>query len=580
MTTARNPYSSARSTIRVLKDSFKIYPWQSVAVILSIVISGLAESLSLLTLLPLLTLGMGRLTSATADQEPSRVESLFQDLFAQLGIEPSIGLLLLIMVGAITVKGLASLTTKAYIGVVAADIATDLRMQVIESLMQTSWQYFTQNAAGRFANAISSEAQRASNAFLSAWNMIAALIQIGFFVIASALLSLPILAGGVLSGFVIMILMGWTVKMSRRAGSRETDLMNSLLSKFTDNLSGIKPLKAMGLEKLVLPVLERETNGLKEVQQHQAFSIAAQQTLPEIMVVIVLATGTYAALQYTAVNMAQLAIMALFFSRMVARITQFQKYDQMINNTESAYWSIREAIDGARRAAEPAIEGGAAPLLTQAIRLENVGFSYDTTALFRNFNLIIPARQITALIGPSGCGKTTIADIVAGLVRPQSGRVLIDGQDMASVDLWRWRQRIGYVPQELYLFHDSVMNNLTLGDPAIDEESVRLALKRADAHDFVENLPEGLHTVIGERGSKLSGGQRQRLMIARALVRKPALLILDEATTALDPATERELCATIKGLAGSVTVLAISHQSALKEIADVVIDLSDERNNP
>lgn len=580
MKAMRNPYSSTRSTLRVLKDSFKIYPWQSTAVILSIIIAGLAESLSLLTLLPLLTLGMGAMETPVAEQDLSRVETLFQNLFAQINVEPSLGLLLVVLVVAITIKGLASLITKAYVGVVAADIATDLRMQVIRSLMQTSWQYFTNHAAGRFANAISSEAQRASNAFLSAWNMIAALIQIAFFVLASALLSLPILVGGVLCGLVIMLLMGWTVKMSRQAGSRETDLMNSLLSKFTDNLSGIKPLKAMGLEKLILPVLEKETDGLKEVQQYQAFSIAAQQTLPEIMVVIVLAIGTYAALHYTEVNISQIAIMALFFSRMVARITQFQKYDQMISNTESAYWSIREAIDGALKAGEPTVKGGFIPSLQQDIQLDQIGFAYGDTALFRDFNLTIPAGKITALIGPSGCGKTTIADIVTGLVRPQQGRILIDGQDLTKIDLWRWRQMIGYVPQELYLFHDSVLNNLTLGDQLISEDAVQEAIKRADAKDFVENLAEGLHTIIGERGSKLSGGQRQRLMIARALVRKPALLILDEATTALDPATERELCATIKGLAGSLTVLAISHQPALKEIADVVVDLSKERNRP
>lgn len=571
--------SSARSTVRVLRDSFRLYPWQSAAVIASIVISGFAESLSLLTFLPLLSLGMGQMNGSGEEKaDISSIEKTFSSAFAAAGLEMSLGLLLIVMVVAVTVKGAATLVTKAYVGVVAADVATDLRIQLIRSLMATSWQYFTNHAAGRFANALSSEAQRASNAFLSAWNMVAALIQIGFFLVASAFVSTEVLVGGMLAGLVIMRLLAWTVKMSRRAGIRETALMNSLLAKFTDNIGGIKPLKAMGLEKRIMPVLTEDSNGLKRVQQEQAFSIAAQQTLPEILVVVILAAGVYFAINHTAVTMAELAIMALFFSRMVSRITQYQKYDQMINNTESAYWSLRQVIETSDLAAEEVSGGKETKVgLTREIRLENIGFSYADRAIFRGLNLTLPAGKITAIIGPSGSGKTTIADLVTGLLSPQQGRILIDGTDLASFSPQAWRERIGYVPQELYLFHDTIFNNLTLKDPNLSETDAWEALSRAGARAFVEKLPEGLHAVIGEKGSKLSGGQRQRLMIARALIRKPALLILDEATTALDPQTEKDLCTTIKSLADTVTVLAISHQAALKTIADQVIDLSQER---
>jgi ATP-binding cassette subfamily C protein len=163
---------------------------------------------------------------------------------------------------------------------------------------------------------------------------------------------------------------------------------------------------------------------------------------------------------------------------------------------------------------------------------------------------------------------------VLGLVAPTSGRVLVDGVDLAQADLLAWRRHIGYVPQELVLFNDTVRANIIFGRDNLTEDDVRRALKAAEALDFVEAMPLGLETQVGERGTALSGGQRQRLAIARALVHSPDLLVLDEATTALDPATEAEICRTLRRLAGERTILAISHQPRIAEIADFVVEVS------
>jgi len=136
-----------------------------------------------------------------------------------------------------------------------------------------------------------------------------------------------------------------------------------------------------------------------------------------------------------------------------------------------------------------------------------------------------------------------------------------------------WRRNLGYVPQEMLLFHDTLLHNITLGDESIDRDEVEQALRKAEAWDFVSALPSGLDTVIGAQGTRLSGGQRQRVAIARALVRKPKLLILDEVTTALDPHTEAEICRTLSKLKGDVTIVAISHQEAISEVADITYKL-------
>ncbi|TAL06876.1 MAG: ATP-binding cassette domain-containing protein, partial [Porticoccaceae bacterium] len=240
---------------------------------------------------------------------------------------------------------------------------------------------------------------------------------------------------------------------------------------------------------------------------------------------------------------------------------------------ESAYWSLQGSIDAATAAAEH-LGDGRAPSLEQGIRVEHLSFSYDQRQVFEDLSLEFPARTLTALIGPSGAGKTTVIDLVIGLVRPSAGEIFVDGIAMGELDLRAWRSLIGYVPQDTVLLHDSVLHNVTLGDTALTPADAENALRAAGIWDFVAALPEGMNTLVGERGGKLSGGQRQRVAIARALVSKPRLLILDEATSALDPVSEREICQTLVGLKNDLTILAISHDSALVDIADRVYELA------
>jgi ATP-binding cassette subfamily C protein len=159
-------------------------------------------------------------------------------------------------------------------------------------------------------------------------------------------------------------------------------------------------------------------------------------------------------------------------------------------------------------------------------------------------------------------------DLVIGLLRPKSGEVWIDELPLKLADLRQWRRMIGYVPQETLLLHDSIFMNVTLGDPDITEPEAQEALRKAGIWEFVEKRPQGIHSSVGQRGLMLSGGQRQRIAIARALVRKPKLLVLDEATTALDPDNEAAICKTLQKLRGDITILAISHQTAILEVAD------------
>jgi ATP-binding cassette subfamily C protein len=224
----------------------------------------------------------------------------------------------------------------------------------------------------------------------------------------------------------------------------------------------------------------------------------------------------------------------------------------------------------AAEAAQEHETGSGVPQLRHAIVLRDVRFAYDGEPVLDAVSLVIPAGSLVAVVGQSGAGKTTVADLIIGLLRPQTGAVLIDDVPLDTCDAQRWRAQIGYVPQDTFLLHDSVRVNVTLGDHDLSPAAVETALRAAEAWEFVSALPDGIDTIVGERGLRMSGGQRQRISLARALVRRPQLLILDEATAALDPATEADVSRTLQRLRGEMTMLAICHQGPLIDVADRV----------
>ncbi len=547
----------------------RAYPARSAVMMSLLAVAGLAEGVGVISLLPLLELA----TLPAAGAEPSAVARGVEGVLQSVGIPLSVGSLLAVIVVAMSAKALLLWFAMRQVGYTVAQVMTDLRMQLLRALLKARWRYFTSQSAGRFANAMSGETTRAVAAYREGCVLAAGVIQVAVYFTAALLVAWQLALAAVVAGALFLVLLRRFVSASRSAGEEQTELMRSLIERLTDAVRGMKPIKAMGREGHLRPLLERETEGLNQAMRKSVMAMESLRLFHEPALVLLIATGLFLSLTVWGLPFASIMVMAFIFYRLMAHVNTLQVRYQVMVQGESAFWSFQDQVDRARQEAEVAGEGRLLPGLVTGVQLDNVWFAYEEAPVLRGVSLSIPAGSFVTLFGPSGAGKTTIADLILRLHEPDRGRITVDGVPLQELDTGAWRRSTGYVPQEMLLFHDSIFRNVSLGDPAISREAVEEALRLAGAWDFVASRPEGLDATLGEQGSLFSGGQRQRIAIARALVHRPRLLILDEVTTALDPETEAAICETLRNLPDSVTILAISHQAALRDAADIVYRL-------
>ncbi len=546
------------------------YPWQSAVVMMALVLAGLVEGASMTALLPILSTAVehgGELDSGGDGKSAFLLRGL-----RWLGLTPTMGILIAVVVAGTIVRSALTLLANKYVGYTIARVATDLRLTLLKALLAARWPFYLRQPVGALANAMSSEPDRASKAYFFGISMIAGSIQMLAYIVVAATISWRATFAYLLGASLVLLCLFSLVRMARRAGKRQTKIRKALLRQLTDCLQSVKPLKAMGREDLVDRVIASETHRLNRALEREVLSKEALKAVQGPAFLALVAAGFYVGLMRWHMPPAEVMVLLMLLSRVMAGMGKIQRMYQSMVVCDSAYWSLNKTIQQAETQVEQ-LGGEIRPTLEKGIELDRVMFSYDGRAVVDNLSLAIPASSLTALIGFSGAGKTTVVDLIIGLLRPQSGRILIDGSDIGKLDLRAWRQMIGYVPQENLLLHDSIFTNVTFGDTQLAEGDVEWALKAAGAWEFVRALPEGMNTMVGERGARLSGGQRQRIMIARALVHRPKLLILDEATSALDPESQRAICRSLQRLKQEITILAISHQPMIVEIADHIYRL-------
>lgn len=554
--------------MRTLFTYIMVFPRRSAFVLFALLAAGVAEGLSLTALLPLLSIAVGE---SSAD---SGIGKFMVETLSKIGIEPTLDMILIFIVGGMFTKGLILLLANRQVGYTVAHVATALRLNLIEALLASRWQYYLRQPVGSLANSVATEAYRAANGFEHSVIVLALAIQVVVYAVVAVFISWEATLASLFIGLFLLVVLHRLVRATRRAGANQTHLLRHLLAYLSDILNSVKSLKAMARDNVADAILHDQTKQLEKATRHEVMSRAALLALQEPILAAITAAGLYLALVIWQLSLPEVMVMVFLLTRILGLLNKTQRKYQQLAVQESAYWALRKAAEDAAAAAERN-SGTDEPSLQHGISLQNVQFSYGEKTIFTHLNIEIPIKSFTAVTGPSGVGKSTLIDLLCGLAEPDAGEILIDGKSLREINLRKWRHMIGYVSQDTILLHDTIMNNILVGEPTLTAEDAEHALRQAGAWDFVSALPDGMQTVVGERGGLLSGGQRQRIAIARALAHHPAFLIMDEPTSALDPESEKTICETLQQLSKQLTIIAVSHQPAVINAADRVFILSD-----
>lgn len=552
-----------------------VFPRRSALVLVALLIASIAEGLSLTALMPLLSIVIGD----SGESGNSGIGAFMETALKDVGIEPALVTILIIFVGGLFFKGMVLLLASRQVGYTVAHVATVLRLDLIEALLASRWQYYLRQPAGALANSVATEAHRAAIGFEHSANVLSLAIQALVYAIVALFISWEATLTSLIIGLFLFIALNRLVRATRRAGTKQTYLLRDLLTYLSDVLSSVKSLKAMARDNVADAILHEQTQHLEKATRREVMNRAALTEMQEPILTALTASGLYLALVVWQLPLSEVLLMVFLLTRILGLMNRTQRSYQHLAVQESAYWALRKSAEDARAAAEKST-GTLRPTLQKGITLQHVKFNYGQKIIFKDLNIEIPIKSFTAVMGPSGAGKSTLLDLLCGMAEPQSGEIQIDGISLHDINLRQWRHMIGYVSQDTILLHDTVMSNILVGEHALTAADAERSLRQAGAWDFVSSLPEGLQSIVGERGGLLSGGQRQRIAIARALAHNPSFLILDEPTSALDPESEQAICKTLRKLAKDLTIIVVSHQPAVINAADRVFIISNGEAEP
>jgi ATP-binding cassette subfamily B protein len=503
----------------------------------------------------------------------SKVTVLVLDLYKNFNINITFWTLGILFVLLNLIKGLLEVGIRYAILKIKYTVVRGLFNDAIDAFFKAKWGFFSSAENGVLLNTLNKELNIIGDTLGHLATYLAQIIQIFIFlsvpIYLNAKLTFSCLAISIILGLPLLLLN----KTSYKLGKKNTNTANYAMAVLNELLQSARLILGFGKQK---HSKERYINAFNKHVKVTLLSQTLSTAVPKIfqplaMVSVVVSVGfalndKSPISEITGVMWSFLAALPILAALLQGHIT--------ISNFIPSYEQLLLLKDKANKFRE--IEGSLTfTKLKNNIEFKNVTFTYPgRTSTLKEINLIFKKGTMTALIGESGSGKSTITDLLLGLQTPDQGQVLIDNTSLLNYQQNSFRQQIGYVPQEPLLFHCTIRENLLWSKEDATETEIWDSLMLANASDFVKELPEGLDTLVGDRGIRLSGGQRQRIALARALIRKPEFLILDEATSALDSESEKLIQSSINQVAKETTILVIAHRLSTISKADFVYILS------
>ena len=471
-------------------------------------------------------------------------------------------------------KGIFSFLQSYLMSDIGQRVVRDLRSKVYAKLQDLSLDYFIKRRSGELISRITNDVKLIENAASYGFTD---MVYQSFQVILFTSLVFYIHWRMALTALVILPLISLPIvfvgKVLKRLSTRSQEKMADINSLLVETISGVRIVKAFCTEKT-------EIN--KFMSHNQAYYKITMKSIKRMLILAPFTeiVGVFGGIfvfiwagREVIEGRLSFGVLGLFLGALLSMIRPFKKLSQVHSMNQQAIAAanrIYEVFD-----AKPSVKEAQKPIELRPVRekivFDSVDFQYDNNQVLKDINLEVKVGQIIAIVGPSGTGKSTLVDLIPRFYDPIKGAILIDGVDIRNVSFKSLRAQIGIVTQETILFNDTVKANIAYGEQGINFEKVVEAAKKAGAHDFIMNMPKGFDTFIGDRGYKLSGGERQRLSIARAILRNPPILILDEATSQLDSASERVVQNAINEVISGRTVFIVAHRLSTTRNADKIV---------
>lgn len=497
---------------------------------------------------------------------------------AAAGWAPDLGSLLLIYGAIVVFAALVLRQRNLVVQQHRQDYIKRLRQRIYEALIAMAWQPLNRLHGPDINQLLMQETGRVGIGTEFAMSIIGLSLQIAMLGAVALSLS-PLLAGiTILLAALAMLAVLLAERQLHAAGTAQIFAHRLLNALVADALRGRRLIKSMALENQAASRFAAQAEAISDLQMQHVRQSSTHSALIQIILGVAAAVGLWLATQHFGLGLADALVLVLALGRLGQSVLGIRSALQMVLQAVPAQQAISRALLAADVAREPAAATDFQPP-RRTIRCADVSLRYVEAgaAALHGVSVSLPVGSTTLLSGASGAGKSTLVDLLAGLAMPDSGAVLLDDQALDAASRRAWRRHVAYMPQDTFLFNESIRANLLLAAPDADDATLWAALGDAGIADFVRRLPAGLDSPVGENGANLSGGERQRLTLARALLRKATLLVLDEPSSALDAESEQQLVQTLRALHGRCTMLIVSHRPALLPLADQHIELADGR---
>jgi ATP-binding cassette subfamily C protein len=529
--------------------------------------NGLSDGVSMALLYPLL-----RLLGIGGDEKvDGAIWTSVKWLFDVLGMVPTAGSLAVLLIVSVVVQGILFTAQNWLLADVQKGYVASWQRRLFRDFLGAEWTYFASRKTGEMLNLVQTESARVGSALLAILQIIVIAVILAVYGIIAVLVAWKLtlylcLAGTVMFGLARPIRLA-TRRLGAQLGSINVDLTGSMY----EVLGGAKLVKANASEAEALRLVEGHIERLRHNLAWSMFlptSIRSGFELGGMLTIL----GALFYSVYEQRETAELLIVVALVARLFPRLLNLQQFNNAFELSSPAYAILAEAHERFAAHRERG-RGGITSVdhfASADIRAIDLTVRYGEKTVIDHVSLLIPAGKIVGIVGPSGAGKSTLVDVLTGLNRPTSGSVIVGGVPLTGIDGVAWRKRIGYVPQEAFLFHDTIANNIGWSAPERSREEILAAAGAAGLEPLIASLPLRENTVVGDRGAMMSGGQRQRVSLARAILRQPIMLLLDEATSALDSLAEREVMDVIENFRGRMSIIVVAHRLAAVRGADLI----------